>query len=144
MNKPFSPYELSSAAQVGADAYIQIVMQEQYEPLLGSYSQSELQSFLFISNEGECIQPHRFDLAIAVGIGLSIFQLVFSIGTDIPGISFATITYPFLSSNPYASLDIFLDCEGGINAPPGQYYTGERLIPRCIDNEVSVIYSPLS
>ncbi len=102
--------------QIGLDAYLkfQVFYMPPSQPAIGPSDSSELQRAMIVSNRDACLQYHRLELRLLVGIALSPF-----------GLEYFGSFKDFLSSDLGVEFIIFQLCAGGINAPPGQYYSGK-------------------
>ena len=101
--------------QIGLDAYVKFLAIYMAPPQLaiGPSDPLELQETMIVSNKDACLQFHRFDLRVLVGVALSPF-----------GLEHFGSFKDFLSSDLLVEFIIFQRCDGGLNAPPGLYYTG--------------------
>ncbi len=109
---------LLCAAQIGLDAYFKFVAIYEVppRPAIGPSDPLEVQNALIVSNKDACLQFHRFNLRVLVGVALSPF-----------GLAHFGNFQNFLSSDLRIEFIIFQLCGGGLNAPPGKYYTGELI-----------------
>ncbi len=106
------------AAQIGLDAYFKFVAIYLVppQPAIGPSDPLELENALIVNNKDACLQFHRFDLRVLVGVALSPF-----------GLAYFGNFQDFLSSDLRIEFIIFQLCGGGLNSPPGKYYTGELI-----------------